>query len=125
MQKSFQTVQTHLSCSYISNIYIIQTSLLGQTSFTFIQTIFQFRPLLGKYGSLTFSNIFLANLNGSKSTKTCRSIRSDFEPLTEDEFMSVSDLIRGRSKLADVNQVRTYFSMHGNYSFSFSKSVFT
>ncbi|XP_028400409.1 spindle and kinetochore-associated protein 2-like isoform X2 [Dendronephthya gigantea] len=44
---------------------------------------------------------------------TCRSLDSAFQPVTENEFMSISDLVRGRSKLEDVNQVYdvlfTYF----------------
>ena len=32
--------------------------------------------------------------------------RSGFVPLTEKEFFSVSDLVRGRIKLEDVNEVR-------------------
>jgi hypothetical protein len=41
-----------------------------------------------------------------KLTTTCRTASNDFEPVTEEEFMSVSDLVRGRSKLEDVNQVQ-------------------
>ncbi|EGD81895.1 hypothetical protein PTSG_02581 [Salpingoeca rosetta] len=38
-----------------------------------------------------------------QKTKTGRGVA--FEPVTEEEFMSVSDLVRGRSKLTDVNKV--------------------
>jgi hypothetical protein len=41
-----------------------------------------------------------------KQTTTCRTASNDFDPVTEEEFMSVSDLVRGRSKLEDVNQVQ-------------------
>ena len=41
-----------------------------------------------------------------KLTTTCRTASNDFDPVTEEEFMSVSDLVRGRSKLEDVNQVQ-------------------
>lgn len=41
---------------------------------------------------------------GNEST-TCISRGNDFQPVTEEEFISVSDLVRGRSKLEDVNKV--------------------
>ncbi|CAB4022199.1 spindle and kinetochore-associated 2-like isoform X1 [Paramuricea clavata] len=55
-----------------------------------------------------------------KLTTTCRSGSNDFDPVTEEEFMNVSDLVRGRSKLEDVNQVYnalfTYFQKHRKVS---------
>ncbi len=53
--------------------------------------------------------VLILRTDGKLNT-TCRSASNDFLPVTEEEFMGVSDLVRGRSKLEDVNQVRRFYN---------------
>jgi hypothetical protein len=50
--------------------------------------------------------VFHFHNTDGKLTTRCRTASNDFDPVTEEEFTSVSDLVRGRSKLEDVNQVQ-------------------